>query len=503
MSLPTELPKWYRVDTEEEKGWTPQTTDIIEGPPENREVRQAWYVNNSYTPQKSNPILRVQILTPIQVGGGSLSEGMILPAQIGGYPCIPGSSLRGSLLSRIRKVWSQMGGEEQQFWQRLVQEDRSGWRCREIRFESVPLDNVEPYPLNGQQSWQVYGENVRALSVQWQASPKEPPSLQPTLLSIVVNTRQEIRQDERGWLKNRLKETLEEEGIGRGKNSGFGRLVERERISQGDWQLRVRGAKPGIQAHNRRMNITGKYRWSPQVLRATLRGWFLRLALREFSRPDAENLTTYIFGGFGSPAQLNLVSYRMFAGREIGAGNRGNNSDYSNILSAVVNQDWQIGVKCNQECRGLVDRLLELAQRLGGIGPGWRRPPHEMRNNVFRGSEFVTQTESGEMELSQLLRRLQQDIRDLATHLSITINRRGEPGCIDSVWESKDTETWEQIVHGVCATSNRNKPQWCGSTNRPSLYAVREKENSCVITSFDPTVNGTLGSQGFTRIWPV
>jgi len=251
------------------------------------------------------------------------------------------------------------------------------------------------------------------------------------------------------------------------------------------------------------MNITGKYRWSPQVLRATLRGWFLRLALREFSRQDGEKLTTYIFGGFGSPAQLNLVSYRMFAGREIGPGNQGNNRDYSNIPSAVVNQDWQIGVKCNQECRGLVDRLLELAQRLGGIGPGWRRPPHEMRNNVFRGSEFLTQTESREMELSHLFSELQQDIRDLATQLRITINTRRELGCIDSVWESKDTESWKQIVHGVCATSNRNKPQWCGSTNKPSLYAVREKENSCVITSFDPTVNGTLGSQGFTRIWPV
>ncbi len=179
-----------------------------------------------------------------------------------------------------------------------------------------------------------------------------------------------------------MKETLEQQGIGRGKNSGFGRLVERQ--TNWDWEIKVTGAKPGIQAKNRNENIEGRYRWTPQVLRANVRGWFMRLALRAMSTKDADQLTQKIFGGFGSAAELKLVSYRAYY-REV-AGGRINNEQYANIPQNIVRETWLIRAKSSDNHRETIEKLLEISQRLGGIGPGWRRPPHELRGGqLYRG----------------------------------------------------------------------------------------------------------------------
>jgi len=518
MSLPTELPKWYTVPEHEDKGWTPQTSDIIQASakPENKVIREAWYAKNNptYTPiAPKKPTLQLQILTPIQVGGGSLPEGMILPAQIGGYPCIPGSSLRGALLNWVKSVWDKaeppykMEPPEQNFWNTLIQDDRSGWRPRAIRFESIPLKNLEPYPLNAQQSWQVFLEANKALSIQWQACPQEPPSTQPEKIGLQVIPSHPLQSQEKMWLNDRLRQALEQQGVGRGKNSGFGRLVET--IPNEFWKLDLTGMKPGIQTRDNRKNIEGKYRWSPQVLRANLRGWFLRLALSQFSKADAEKLTDRIFGGFGSPAQLKLFSYRGYAGKVVQAnsqpqGNQGGNS-YANFPKKDADETWVIKVKCNEDFKPLVGQLLELAQRLGGLGPGWRRPPHVLtRFNGFRGSEFTTTTDYNDRSLADLFQVLNQSIHTLANqhHLRLRPPQSTPLGAIHSIWKSENPSQWEDIVHGVCSTSAKNRPRWCGSTNRPSSYSVREHENYCLITTFEAEVGQTLQQHGFNKIWP-
>jgi len=396
--LPTELPQWYQLQDNEEHGWTPKTKDIIYSAnhPENNIIREAWYAKNktAYTPPTpKKPTLNLQILTPIQVGGGSLPEGMILPAQIGGYPCIPGSSLRGALLAWIRAQWQELPTDEKEFWSSLMQCDHAGWKPRAIRFESVPLKTLRLYPLNPQQSWQVFSKKENKLSVQWQAAPenapleekqttsqafKRPPKQQtPQTLAINLKFRSPI--DGEQWLKKRLTEALQHQGIGRGKASGFGRLVkDTQQLPKPDWTIKLTGMKPTMQAHKSsrdpQKNVLGEYRWSPQVLRANLRGWFTRIALSQMTEDHALQLTAKIFGSSNFVGVLKLVSYQS-ARLEPENGTHGKR-DYNNMPYQDAHEIWKIGVQCNDEFKPLIGALLELAQRLGGLGPGWRRRVH-------------------------------------------------------------------------------------------------------------------------------
>ena len=77
MTLPTELPKWYQVEEDQEKGWTPKTSDIIiSNNPANREIREAWYAQNNttYTPtaeyQKELNRLNVSNYASLKSKGG-------------------------------------------------------------------------------------------------------------------------------------------------------------------------------------------------------------------------------------------------------------------------------------------------------------------------------------------------------------------------------------------------------------------------------------------------
>ncbi|MFM6454924.1 MAG: RAMP superfamily CRISPR-associated protein, partial [Planktothrix sp.] len=300
-SLPTELPKWYELQEGEEKGWTPKANQV-----DIPEVRDAW--NGKIYPEAGKNFTvkldRLQILSPIQVGGGSFPEGGILPAQIGGVPYIPGSSVRGSLLKYIRTIWSKIPNEEQQFWLTLLEPDLNGWQPLKIRFESILLKDLKAFPLYAQQEWQIFDQKSNKLSLQWQVSPK-PPHPNPDRFRLQVLLKNPPKPAEKTWLETRLKEMLERRGIGRGTASGFGRLATS--IPTGKWELHLTGMKPCVRSHNQQQ--TGQYRWSPQVLRATLRGYFIRFALDFLPRKQAELLTEKLFGGLGTLAKLRLTSY--------------------------------------------------------------------------------------------------------------------------------------------------------------------------------------------------
>jgi len=520
-SLPTQLPRWYQIrEDNPEKGWIPKTEDITisNQKPENKVIREAWYAKNQLAysaPVSKKATLTVQILTPIQVGGTKVTNEMTLPAQIGGYPCIPGSSLKGALLSWLCCQQATMPSEEKDFWQSLIETDWQGWKPRAIRFESVPLKNLEPYPLNPQQSWQVWNEKDNKLAIQWQAGPQEPPSTNPDKLSFQVNLRHTTNHQQKQWLTQRLQETLLHQGVGRGKASGFGRLGK---TSEGQWTIQLTGMKPAIQTRKTNEGMDGKYRWSPQVLRAHLRGWFTRIALSQMSQTNAIKLTDQIFGGLRRPARLNLTSFRAYTGKILDteasskspanqSHSRGHTDNrYANILRQDAEETWKIEVLCNQDFAPLVDALLELSQRLGGMGPGWRRPPHSFRNdNVYRGSRFSTTTQNSSLSLGDLIANLQSETKRLATQYKLPIAPPNPlpQGSIHSIWKSDQPDQWRDIVHGVCSTKNSKKPDWCGSSEqRPSGYAARQHSDHCLITIFESDVAATLENQGFQPIWP-
>lgn len=504
--LPEDLPKWYTVEPTKERGWTPQTEDIIEGKGDPA-IIDAWDTKGSYSPPNANAYTvrldKLQIISPIQVGGGSFFEGGILPAQIGGVPCIPGSSIRGALLSWIQVKWNELPSEEQAFWQNLLASDRTHWLPRKIRFETIQLKNLKPYPLNAQQKWQLFDQKSKNLGIQWQVSPKPPtPNFDKFCLQVLL--KDTSTKDQKTWLETRLKEMLQFQGIGRGKASGFGRLAPF--IPSGTWEIQLTGMKPCVQSHKPGENQTGQYRWTPQVLRANLRSYFTRLALSLFSQKTALNLTDKIFGGLSCPAKLTLTSYLQPIPRILGQVSK----DYANIPARQAHATWIISVDCNEEFKPLIGGLLTLASRLGGLGPGWRRPPHVLKSFYgFRGSEFTVTPANLEEPLHELIKRL----RELITKLGENYGWRAmsKPaivsGCLISIWQGQG-DKWRDIVHKVCRSKdnrenpNPNRPLWCGdSETRPSGYAVRQYKDYCLITVFDKAVEATLTSKGFQVVW--
>jgi CRISPR-associated protein Cmr6 len=555
--LPNELPRWYTVvkdkKSDEKKGWTPETPDITDKP-ENTDVVHAWNGEiHSPLPKKVDEytcrLERLQILSPIQVGGGKFPEGEILPAQIGGVPCIPGSSVRGSLLRWMRKIWEQLPADEKTFWEALMMPDGKSWQPRRIRFESLLLLDskkgrekedtlLKPFPLNAQQNWQIFNQKGTALGVQWQIPPSEitpadsrgatkriPPNrfpLQvglkgdPTKLPVIhPPTKQQLE-----WLRSRLTEMLKEQGIGRGTHSGFGRLGED--IPKGMWVLELEGMKPCVQQHSMKDNQKGKYRWSPQVLRANLRGHFMRLALNILPKGEAQKITDKIFGGLKSPAQLTLTSYLKdrIEGKDIPKG-------YKNIPAQDAHEKWVINVQTDKRFESLIGKLLEFASHIGGLGPGWRRPPHKLeRFGGFRGSKFTVQPSQQEIDLPVLIGRILADIKSLAEKYGLQITAPQNAPGIFSIWRG-ETKQWDKnLVHGVCRTGNPDRPAWCGtsetrpsgyavrvgdcgrknfpkdtSETRPSGYAVREHEDHCLVTVFDKAVEATLREHKYERIW--
>ncbi len=499
--LPEELPKWYTVEEEKDRGWTPKTEDIIEGTGDPVTIN-AWDTKGSYCPKNADAYTirldKLQIISPIQVGGGSFPEGGILPAQIGGVPCIPGSSIRGALLSWIQVKWAELDSEEQVFWQSLLASDRTHWLPRKIRFETILLKNLKPYPLHAQQNWQLFDQKSNKLGIQWQVSPK-PPSPNYDKFCLQVLLKNVCNNEQKTWLEKRLQEMLQCQGIGRGKASGFGRLAPK--IPSGTWEIQLTGMKPCIQSHNPGRKQTGQYRWTPQVLRANLRGYFTRLALSLFSHQTALELTNKIFGGLGCPARLILTSYLQSIPRMISKSSK----DYTNIPASQAESTWVISVDCNKEFKPLIGGLLVLASRLGGLGPGWRRPPHTLqRFHGFRGSEFTVTPGNLEEPLDELINCLRRLITQLGENYNWDAMSPPTvvPGCLISIWKGQVNQ-WHNIVHKVCSTTAQNRPQWCGSSeNRPSGYAVRQYQDYCLITVFDQAVETTLTSQGFKSVWP-
>ncbi len=502
LPLPEYLPLWYTVEPEKNRGWTPQTSHIIRNN-HNRDITNAWNGTIAPCPAKNATVTlnSLQIRTPIQVGGGSFPEGGILPAQLGGVPVIPGSSLRGALLSWLNHQWATLPDDEQTFWQTLLQLDRSGWQPRKIRFETIWLKELKPYPLHAQQDWQLFDQKSNKLGVQWQAAPN-PYSTSPDKFVLQVQLAIPPTKDEKNWLETQIKAMLIQQGIGRGTASGFGRLSER--APQGQWSLTLKGMKPCVQNHDKKKEQTGEYRWSPQVLRANLRGYFHRLALSVLAPNPAQTLTDKIFGGLGCPAQLVMPSYLQPVGRTINSNAPQNG--YANIPAKIVHEEWRIIVDCNAPFQDLIGHLLDLASRLGGLGPGWRRPPHVLDSfNGYRGSEFSINNHTPDLKLTELIKTLRTRIKQLAKANHITIpNQPPQPtaGHIISIWQAPPTQ-WEKIVHGVCSTKKAGKPDWCGSSDRrPSGYAIRQHTDYCLATVFDPAVEATLRTHSFTKIWP-
>ncbi|BAC92277.1 glr4336 [Gloeobacter violaceus PCC 7421] len=179
---------------------------------------------------------------------------------------------------------------------------------------------------------------------------------------------------------------------------------------------------------------------------------------------------------------------------------------YTNVSAESVFETWTIRLQANT-LKPLITDLLELASRIGGLGPGWRRPPHPMNSfNGYRGSQFSVQPSTPELGLHALIDRLHEQIRQLAHEyqLSLKPTTQHDLGSFVSIWRGEANQWWD-LVHGVCSSNAEGRPAWCGdSQHRPSGYSVRQHADHSLITVFDPdkSIKNTLQELEFKRIWP-
>lgn len=123
----------------------------------------------------------------------------------------------------------------------------------------------------------------------------------------------------------------------------------------------------------------------------------------------------------------------------------------------------------------------------------------------FRGSQFHYTPNQPDITHGDLIQRLYKQVKSLAYQDQLFSTPQTVRGGLNSIWEGDESQ-WRNIVHGICSSKNKNKPAWCGSSNhRPSGYAVRQYEKSCLITVFDPEVERTLrsDSEEFRCIWQI
>jgi hypothetical protein len=256
-----------------------------------------------------------------------------------------------------------------------------------------------------------------------------------------------------------------------------------------------------------------------------------------FSKNDATNLTNKLFGNTNLHSKISLTSYLSYIEKP-----QKLDKDFYNIPVDKAYETWVIQVNCNTEFENLVDQLLKLASFLGGLGPGWKRPPHDFRGEkLFRGSQFsvkyIKQKEdysltcqNVEQEINNLLTTLLKIIRNLPEAKNL-VQRQGnhELGSIIGIWKGASKEIWKKIVHEVCSSSEPDKPDWCGISaediknkkalknnqqssktiikkskkeERPSGYAVREykQENFCLITVFEPEMTCLFDPNSQTQL---
>ena len=153
---------------------------------------------------------------------------------------------------------------------------------------------------------------------------------------------------------------------------------------------------------------------------------------------------------------------------------------------------------------------MSLASKLGGLGKGWRRPPHNkfketINYDLYMGSSFSITPENTNSSVQSLLENLKKQIGELAKNRGIKLVTFEEPplGSIVSVWHSM---TWNgEIVHDICSTNKKNrkgqkKPSWCGGQNRPSGYAICDRGNYYIMTVFDRKIEEKL-RESYSNVW--
>lgn len=303
----------------------------------------------SRTKALASETLTVRFPWRLRVGGMRGFRELLLPAMhpVYGVPYIPSSSLKGATLAWARRNGQAVNAE------RLFGTLEGGLGCVQLldAFPSGPCLSVDM--ANPQWSWQ---DN------QVKYGPAPHPLLtmrEPELvigLSCTSRGQQQDVEIVKAWLDKAL-----QEGLGSRVSAGYGKTGLTSSLSHSRayefklWSQGMYGAFPPT-----REEREGSLEFRPVALRGVLRYWFRAVALGLYPAEQCQKLENELFGKLSQGGKLRI-------------GMEWQESDGDRPFTCTGKIQLEAA---SQECLELIDKVLELASLLGGVGRGSRRPLH-------------------------------------------------------------------------------------------------------------------------------
>jgi CRISPR-associated protein Cmr6 len=299
------------------------------------------------------------------IANSGLDEGMIRPViAAGGWPIIPGSSIKGL----CRKACRNAGVESSQLQRWFGSTEQAGM----IRFHGAwPTDSSWKNGLldltHPQQDWQLGKGNSKH-------SANVLVSLYKPRLSIALSSRDsELDPDEWKAIENLLRNALML-GIGGRTSAGYGISINPS--SNPVFSCCIEGRFPTPQLLDR------KPEFRPTMFRAAIRDMALRLFAGLTSEKMANSAVDQLFGTLQSAhdrkPKVGLLAVRFHVLDGSHSTEIVNGHEATTIAGSL---EWiathQLIAEETHNLQGLLAGVHGLVMSLGGFGRSWRRPDHK------------------------------------------------------------------------------------------------------------------------------
>ncbi|MEG4022487.1 RAMP superfamily CRISPR-associated protein [Microcoleus sp. S13C4] len=309
----------------------------------------------------ADEVLTVKFPWRVRVGGVRGFQEILLPVfhPVYGVPYVPSSSIKGAV-----KAWARHN--QQLEIDRLLGTLDNGIGCVQFldAFPTKPCLSVDMANPN----WHWDGDRC----IKYKPEPHALLSMeQPEFAIGLALTSRGKNPEDVQTVKAWLEQTLAVSGIGSRVSSGYGRTALIVRRSTNDlftkpytFELWTAGMY-GAFAPNRD-DRRGQPEFRPTAVRGMLRYWFRALALGIYPPNQCKTLEAKLFGTIEPSSQVGTIRIGVEWEEEETA-DRDRPYFYSGMILLEAKQENHLI---------LIQKVLELASHLGGIGRGSRRPLH-------------------------------------------------------------------------------------------------------------------------------
>ena len=320
------------------------------------------------TKHLADEVLTVEFPGRVRVGGTRGFRDLLLPVfhPVYGVPYIPSSSLKG-----VVRAWAKQHQSIVEI-NRLLGTLEGGIGCVQFldAFPTGPSLSVDM--ANPQWHW----ENNQ---VKYNPQPHALLSMeQPELVIGLALTSRGVNADDVKKVKDWLEQALAASGIGSRVSSGYGRTVltasTNDAIAKSyKFQLWTAGMY-GAFAPNAENQYQGTPEFRPTAVRGMLRYWFRAIALGLYPPQQCKELEATLFGTIEPSSKQGSIRIGVKWEEEEGDcpfGAARSDRTHPHFYNGTIFLEAQY-----QNHLTLMQRLLQLASHLGGIGRGSRRSLH-------------------------------------------------------------------------------------------------------------------------------